>query len=110
MIAQASSGRAFLITAIQSHRLVMYVCSRFNTAADNVNSSGRANESIHPGILGNHGFDSLQSLVGFNRREDGFPHPPIDLGRMDGGADESVVIHVAYTRWVIGFACCQDKE
>ena len=74
---------------------------RFNTAADDVNSPGRADKSAHQVILRNHGLDCPQSLVGFNRREDGFPHAPVDLGGMSGGADESVIEHAAYTKRVI---------
>ena len=86
------------------------VSLRFNTAADDVNSPGRADQSAHQGILGNHGFDCLQSLVGFNGREDCFPHAPVDLGGMSGGADEGVIEHVAYTRRVIGVIRYRDKE
>jgi len=114
MTAQASSGRAFLITATQSHRvvnrLVKNVCLRFNTTADDVNSPGRADQSAHQGILGDHGFDRPQSLVGFNRREDGFPHAPVDFSRMSGSADESFVEHVAYTKQVVRVVRRQDKE
>jgi len=114
MTAQASSGRAFLITATQSHRLVnrlvKNVYLRFNTTADDVNSPGRADQSTHQGILGDHRLDRPQSLVGFNRREDRFPHTPVDFSRMSGGADESVVIYVAYTKRVIGVVHFQDKE
>ena len=110
MTAQASSGRAFLITSTQSHRLATNVYLRFNTATDNVNSPGRADQSAHHGILGNHGFDCPQSLIGFNRREDRFPHAPVDLSGMSGGADESVIEHVAYTTRVIVVMRYQDKE
>jgi len=88
--------------ALSHSRLVTSVYLRFNTAADDVNSPGRADQSAHRGILGNHGFDCPQSLVGFNRGEDGFPHVPVDLGGMSGGADEVVIEHIAYTRRVVG--------
>ena len=83
---------------------------RFNTTADNVNSPARADKSAHHGILGNHGFDCPHSLVGFNRCENGFPHAPVDLSGMSGGADESVIEHVAYITRVIAAMRCQDKE
>ena len=35
---------------------------------------------------------------------------PVDLSGMNGGADESVVEHVAYTKRAIGVVRCQDKE
>jgi len=63
MTAHASSGRAFLITSTQSHRLVTNDYLRFNTTTDDINSPGRADQSAHQGILGNHGFDRPQSLV-----------------------------------------------
>jgi len=96
--------------ALSCSRLVTSVYLRFNTAADNVNSPGRADQSAHRGILGNHGLDCPQSLVGFDRGEDGFPHVPVDPSGMSGGADEVVIKHVVYTRRVIGAVCCQDKE
>ena len=88
----------------------MYVCSRFNAAADNVNSPARADKSAHHGILGNHGLDCPHSLIGFNRRENGFPHAPVDLDGMSGGADESVIEHVAYTTRVIGVMRYQGQR
>jgi len=89
---------------------VKNVYLRFNTAADDINSPGRADQSAHQGILGNHGLDCPQSLVGFNRREDGFPRVPVDLSGMSGGTDEGVIEHAAYTSRVIGVVRYQDKE
>jgi hypothetical protein len=101
MTAQASSGSAFLITDAQSHRLVMHVYLRFDTTTDDVNSPGCTDQSVHQGISENHGFHSLQSSVRLNRGQDGFSHASIDLSRMSGGADKSVIEDVVYTRQVI---------
>lgn len=89
--AEASSGRAFLFTGTQSHHLVVYLYLHFDTAADDVNSSGRTDETINQGNIQNHGFDRLQSPIGSNRSQDSFPDAPIDPGSMDSSTDESVI-------------------
>ena len=75
---------------------------RFDTATDDVDSPGRAEQRAHQGVLGNYVFDRLQSLVGLDRGENGFPRASIDIVGMSGGAEKSVVEHVIYTRWDIG--------
>ena len=52
-------------------------------------------------MLEDHRFDRLQSLIRFDRGKYGFPQISVDLGRMDSGAQESVVERITYTREVI---------
>jgi len=108
--AQASSGRAFLITSTQSCGLARCVYLRLETTADDIDSPGRADQSVDQGIPENHRFDRFQSLVGFGRGQDGFPQVLVDLSRVDGSADQSVVEHVVYTRGVIEVALCRTRN
>ena len=96
--AQASSGSAFLITDIQSYGLMIHVHLRFDATADNINGPSRANQSTEKRILEDDGFDCLQSFVRFDRSQDRFPQVWINLGRMNGSADKSVVEYVACVR------------
>jgi len=85
-----------------AYHLMAHVYLRFDTAADDVNGPGGADQSVRRGIPEDHGFDRLQGLVGLNGGEYGFSQASVDLSRMGGGADKSVIEHVACTRWVIG--------
>ena len=89
--------------SVTSH-LMAHVYLRFDTAADDVNSPGGADQSVCWGIPEDDGFDRLQGLVGLDRRKDGFSQVFVDLSRMSGGADKSVIEHVACTGRVIGVA------
>ena len=102
IIAQASSGRAFLITRSQVCTLVARIYLRFDTATNNINGPSRANQRTDRGIPENYRFDRLQSLVRFDRSQDRFPQVSIHLSRMNGIADESVIEHVACAGYVIG--------
>jgi len=108
--AQASSGRAFLITSTQSCSLARCVHLRLETTTDDIDSPGRADQSINQGIPENRRFDRLQSLVGFGRGQDGFPQILIDLSRVGGSADKGVVEHVVYTRGAIEVALCRTMN
>ena len=77
---------------------------RFDTATDNINGPGRANQRTDRGILENCRFDRLQSLVRFDRSQDRFPQTSIHFSRMNGIADQSVVEQVACAGYVIGVA------
>ena len=96
--AQASSGSAFLITDIQSYGLMTHAHLRFDTTTDNINGPSRANQSTEKRILEDHRFDFLQSFVRFYRSQDRFPQVWVNLGGMNGSADESVVEYVAWVR------------
>jgi len=78
----------------------MCFCLRFDATTDDIDGPGRADQSIDQGILENRRFYCLQSFIRFDRGQDGLPQVLINLGRVDGSADKSVIEHIAYIRWV----------
>ena len=99
---EASSGRAFLFAGLGHINFWAHLDVRFDTAADDIDSPGRADETVDHRIVQDDGFDRLQGPVGCDRSQDGFPQTPIDSSSMGRSADEGVIEHVAYSMQVIG--------
>jgi len=76
-------------------------CLRFDTATNDIDSPGRADQRVEQRILENRGFNRFESIVGCNRSQDRFLQGLIDLCGVDGSAEQSVVEHVSYTKHVI---------
>ena len=70
----------------------------FDTTTDKIHSPGRSDQRADQRIFENCCFNDLQSLVGLNRGQNGFPHILINLSRVYGGTKKSVVEHVVCTR------------
>ena len=73
MTVEASSGKAFLFTDLSHISFWAHLDIRFDTAADDIDSPGCADETVDHRIIQDHGFDSLQSLVRCDRSQDSFP-------------------------------------
>ena len=85
-------------------------CLRLDTTTNDIDSPGCANQRVDQRVLENYGFDRLEGIVGCSRGQNGFPQGLIDPGRVDGGAEKSVVEHVVYVVCVIVIALCRTMD